>query len=108
MACGKLNGYLWPMLCNVMCSRLCACNTCHYHLQAVTTNPGNGQLQTVAPVFPTAVAVIDSGVQCNHPDLHVVFTKQFNSERSPDPNRDGGCYDGLGHSTHVSGMRRQP
>jgi subtilisin family serine protease len=74
-----------------------------FPLQAVTTNAASGQLQTVAPVFPTAVAVIDSGVQCSHPDLNVVFTKQFNSERSPDPNMDGGCYDGMGHGTHVAG-----
>ncbi|WIA18491.1 hypothetical protein OEZ85_009945 [Tetradesmus obliquus] len=72
-------------------------------IMAVTTSAATGQLQTVAPVFPAAVAVIDSGIQCSHPDLNVVYTKQFNDERSPDPNRDGGCYDGLGHGTHVTG-----
>jgi subtilisin family serine protease len=58
---------------------------------------------TVTPVYAAAVAVLDTGVQCNHPDLNVIHTKQFNFERSPDPSLPGACYDGMGHGTHVSG-----
>lgn len=72
-------------------------------LQAVAANK-TGTLQTVTSVYPTAVGVLDTGVQCNHPDLNVVFTRQFNIERNPDPSQDGGCYDGLGHGTHVAGV----
>eukprot|EP00878_Enallax_costatus_P031250 GHUV01034155.1.p1 GENE.GHUV01034155.1~~GHUV01034155.1.p1 ORF type:complete len:277 (+),score=41.88 GHUV01034155.1:76-831(+) len=68
------------------------------------TQGTNGALQTVSPVFPAAVAVIDTGVQCNHPDLNVIYTKQWGSEKNPDTTQDGGCFDGMGHGTHVSGI----
>jgi subtilisin family serine protease len=71
--------------------------------QAVTTDKTSNALMTVTPVYTAAVAVLDTGVQCNHPDLNVLYTKQFNIERSPDPSLPGACYDGMGHGTHVSG-----
>jgi hypothetical protein len=71
--------------------------------QSVTTDLTSNALITVTPVYTAAVAVLDTGVQCNHPDLNVIHTKQFNFERSPDPSLPGACYDGMGHGTHVSG-----
>jgi Subtilase family len=81
------------------------CRTvCTMHAQGVTRDGTGGAARSVVPLYETAVAVIDSGVMCGHPDLNVTFTKSFSPERNPDPSRDAGCWDGLGHGTHVAGV----
>lgn len=42
------------------------------------------------------IAIIDSGTQATHPDLHVVHQVNFTNESSPDDNN--------GHGTHVGGI----
>jgi subtilisin family serine protease len=68
----------------------------------VTSN-GVGAFDVAKPVLDSKVAVLDTGIECNHPDLNVALAKAFISEQSPDPRQDPACYDGYGHGTHCAG-----
>jgi subtilisin family serine protease len=59
-----------------------------------STQSGNGQAQTVSGVD---VYIIDTGIQSNHPDLHVVGGRNFTGGSASSTN------DQNGHGTHVSG-----
>jgi hypothetical protein len=54
---------------------------------------------------PTTVVVMDSGVDCFHRDLNVVFNKSFVKPAMPsDPLGDAkGCWDVYDHGTNVAG-----
>jgi hypothetical protein len=69
-----------------------------------STNASSG-FDTVKLLNPTAIAVMDTGVDCFHRDLNVVFNVSFN-ERPPgnDPFSDlKGCWDVYDHGTNVAG-----
>eukprot|EP00775_Hariotina_reticulata_P013182 gene13182-13313_t len=68
------------------------------------TDSGNGTLLTVKQLYYSSVAVLDTGVDCNHPDLNISFAKSFKYESLPNPNMNPACFDGNNHGTHVSGI----
>lgn len=56
---------------------------------------------TVQMLRPTAVAVMDSGVDCFHRDLHVIYNISFAGKEYP--NDEKGCWDVFDHGTNVAG-----
>jgi len=75
---------------------------CCCALQAVTA-ADNGTLMTVKQLYYTSVAILDTGIDCNHVDLNISFAKSFKFERVPNPAMNPACFDGNGHGTHVAG-----
>lgn len=76
--------------------------------QALATNGSeNAPLQTVKVMQPVAVAVLDTGVDCFHRDLNVVFNKSFVPKDSTGwvASDANGCADVFNHGTNVAGAR---
>lgn len=76
-------------------------------MQAVTPNANaTTGLDTVKMYLPTAVVVMDSGVDCFHRDLNVIYNRSFVRPTNPtDPAGDTkGCWDVYNHGTNVAGM----
>jgi hypothetical protein len=79
-------------------------NPCGFALcaQAVMPNASSPSgYETVAIKRPTAVAVMDSGVDCFHRDLYVIFNVSLAERRFP--NDEKGCWDVYDHGTNVAG-----
>eukprot|EP00775_Hariotina_reticulata_P013186 gene13186-13317_t len=66
------------------------------------TSTGSGTFEVAKPVLDSKVAVLDTGIECDHPDLNIAYARAFIPERSPDPNQEPPCYDGYGHGTHCA------
>lgn len=73
--------------------------------QAVTANVNSSSgYDTVQAMRPITVAVMDSGVDCFHRDLNVVFNISFVKPPGQDTNGDTkGCADNYNHGTNVAG-----
>ena len=56
---------------------------------------------TVRVMRPTAVAVMDSGVDCFHRDLNVIYNISLATVTTP--NDAKGCIDAFNHGTNVAG-----
>lgn len=67
----------------------------------IRTTYGNGDLERPSGGSGVAVAVIDTGVDRSHPDLHnrVTLCRDFTGDRV----RRDRCTDANGHGTHVAG-----
>jgi hypothetical protein len=65
--------------------------------------------ETVKVLTPTTVAVLDTGVDCSHRDLNVIFNISFNEpsgSNGADPDNDlKACWDVYDHGTNVAGAR---
>jgi hypothetical protein len=74
--------------------------------QAIATNGSeNAPMQTVRLMDPVSVAVLDTGVDCFHPDLNVIFNKSFVQKDSVEwvVSDANGCADVFNHGTNVAG-----
>jgi len=73
--------------------------------QAVTANANSSSgYDTVQAMRPITVAVMDSGVDCFHRDLNVVFNTSFVKVNGQDLYGDTkGCWDVYDHGTNVAG-----
>jgi len=71
----------------------------------VTANANSSSgYDTVQAMRPITVAVMDSGVDCFHRDLNVVFNISFVKPNGPDLYGDTkGCWDVYDHGTNVAG-----
>lgn len=71
-------------------------------MQAVMPNASSPSgYETVAIKRPTTVAVMDSGVDCFHRDLHVIYNISLATVKYP--NDEKGCWDVFDHGTNVAG-----
>lgn len=70
------------------------------------TNNGSNSWDTVKVMAPVTVAVMDSGVDCFHRDLNVVFNKSFMVPGGAGyvESDSRGCADVFDHGTNVAGM----
>jgi hypothetical protein len=82
-----------------------ACHTC-CAAQALTKNGTEGATwETVKVMRPVAAAVMDSGVDCFHRDLNVVYNRSFLNLRDEgsQPSDLQACWDVYDHGTNVAG-----
>jgi subtilisin family serine protease len=55
-------------------------------------------------MWPSTVAVVDSGVWCDHPELTVIGNNTWLSNLNFAGGNLSACFDAWGHGTHVAGI----